>query len=210
MPFVPLENGVRVEFVYNQDGQIVENVQYAQFTSVPDASDMAALGLELAGWWSSDMSGNVSNTVHLVLIRIKGLTTDSEPAIEYTTGLPLTGAQSGVALPNNVTLAIKFNTGLAGRSFRGRNYFVGLTEAHLVSQNTVSPATITALVGSYNNLIDAYEAASFLLVVASFFHGVDVDGNPIPRAAGIGTVVTGFTIDSVIDSQRRRLPNRGT
>jgi len=209
MPFVPLENGVRVEFVYNQDGQIVENVQYAQFTSVPDASDMAALGLELAGWWSSDMSGNVSNTVHLVLIRIKGLTTDSEPAIEYTTGLPLTGAQSGVALPNNVTLAIKFNTGLAGRSFRGRNYFVGLGE-NQVTGNSLVEATRDAIVDAYETLAASLIGDDLALVVLSLFSGVDEEGHPIPREAGVATPVTSFSMDLNTDSQRRRLTGRGS
>ena len=42
------------------------------------------------------------------------------------------------------------------------------------------------------------------LVVASFYSGVDVNGDPIPRAAALVNAVTGFVVRDFIHSQRRR------
>jgi hypothetical protein len=44
----------------------------------------------------------------------------------------------------------------------------------------------------------------------SRFSGVDEDGRPIPRVAGISTVVLSYGVtDNNLDSQRRRLAGRG-
>jgi len=46
--------------------------------------------------------------------------------------------------------------------------------------------------------------------VASRFSGVDGDGKPIPRTAGVVTPISNvIVVDRVLDSQRRRLPGRG-
>jgi hypothetical protein len=124
--------------------------------------------------------------------------------------VPAFGDLNDAPLPNNVTLTVSFRTANRGRSFRGRNYVVGLGETQ-VAGNTVAPSVITAFDGIYSQLLASPVAAIATWVVVSRFSGVDpVTKEPIPRVTGIATPITSVTVvDNVVDSQRRRLPKRG-
>jgi hypothetical protein len=144
------------------------------------------------------------NTGGLVLVSVRDLTTESGLAIERTTGLPLIGTNASPQLPNNVTVAVKWSTGFAGRSFRGRTYHIGMPENSTVS-NQVSAGPLADLNTAYAALIGVPPAtdASMTLVVVSKFHA------NAPRLAGVTTPILARSINPTIDSQRRRLPERG-
>lgn len=210
MPFIPAENTARFELVFSQNGQIVENVFYVEYDHDPDPTDLQDTAADFVSWWGTHVKGGVATGVSLNVIKARSLTTESSSAIEYTTGLPLAGLNSTQALPNNATLAIKWTTGLAGRSFRGRTYHIGLCTNQLVDNNHVSSAAQSDLAGGYQALITAIEGEANNLVVASFYSGVDTDGKPIPRTAAVVTPIDNCTVNTTIDSQRRRLPERGS
>lgn len=210
MPFIPAENTARVEMVFSQNGQIVENVYHVAFAgsiSPTMLTDMCAI---FKAWWVTNLQGGVSNTVSLNVIKARDLTTSSGSAVEYTTGLPLVGGSSLHALPNNSTLAIKWSTGLAGRSFRGRTYHVGLTVGDLLDGNHLTTASQTAYTTEYQALVGDVEAGDANLVVASFYSGVDGLGKPIPRSSAVITNIDNAIVNATLDSQRRRLPERGS
>lgn len=122
--------------------------------------------------------------------------------MEDATGLPLAGTGGSVQLPNNVTLCIKWTTENRGRSFRGRTYHVGLTESQ-VTDNEVVAVAMGQFTTAYGALLTDLATAGWPLVIASRY------ANNQPRITGVATLVTGFSIDPFIDSQRRRLPGRG-
>ena len=63
---------------------------------------------------------------------------------------------------------------------------------------------------AYEGLPSVATVAGYTWVVASRFSGVDAEGDPIPRAAGITTpITTVLIVDNLVDSQRRRLSGRG-
>jgi hypothetical protein len=65
-------------------------------------------------------------------------------------------------------------------------------------------------VAAYDLLRTAPPAPADDWVVVSRFSGVDVNGDPIPRAAGVVNIITAvLAVDNTVDSQRRRLPHRG-
>jgi len=112
-------------------------------------------------------------------------------------------------LPNNVAVTVSFRTGLSGRFARGRNYVSGLSEDAVVL-NTVDSAVLADIQAGYEALQDVASDNTSTWVVVSRFSGVDGDGVPIPRVEGVTTPITAVIIvDSIIDSQRRRLPGRG-
>jgi hypothetical protein len=107
-------------------------------------------------------------------------------------------------------MSVSFRTESRGRSFRGRNYIVGLTEDQVTGNDFASG--ITGLFQAvYELLLDFGQDIAWAWVVASRFSGVDpVTHDPIPRTTGIATVVTAVTVvDNFVDSQRRRLTTRG-
>lgn len=107
------------------------------------------------------------------------------------------GAKANDALPANVASCISFKTGLAGRSYRGRQYFFGwvdgdFTGSTLVGSNVVLLSQYAQALITTNN----YGTISAELAVASI-KLLDL------------IVINSYSLDSAGDSQRRRLPGRG-
>jgi hypothetical protein len=108
-------------------------------------------------------------------------------------------------MPNNVAIVMSLKTGLRGKSFRGRIYHVGLSDA-VVTANAVTTVQRDALVAGYSLLTTfagATGEAIFNLVVLSYY------ASSVLRPTPIATPVTSVTSDGIVDSQRRRLPGRG-
>lgn len=211
MPFIPAVNTaqVRTQFTYN--GQQCENVYYVEGQDAWDAITLQALAAVFGEWWIAELGPSMPIALTLNRILARDMTTEAAPSIEYTTDLPASGEQSVEALPNSVTLAVKWVTGLAGRSFRGRTYHIGMVDLSVLG-NVATSGFHDLLTAAYNQLINAIvtENPDWGLVVASFFSGVDVDGNPIPRSTAVLTPILTAVVNDIVDSQRRRLPGRGS
>lgn len=202
MPFIPIPNTARCEMRYTYQDQQVANVFHIESAGSLAVSDLMAMGEALVDWWGS-MATIITNDVELREIDIRDLTTASGLGILYNAGLPISGGLAGSPLPNNVTVAIKWGTGLTGRSFRGRTYHIGITEAQ-VSGNALESAFSTSLLNGYGALPNLITTAGYTLVVASRY------SNNQPRSSGVTTpILNAAYADVVIDSQRRRLPGRG-
>lgn len=203
MAFVPFPNCASVEMIFTLDGQRIENRYHVEQDSPFDEVSLAVLAALFDNWWTTELRAEQPTSLSLVLIVAKALDTPSSPGVEYSSGLPKAGLFTTTpALPNNVTLAVKWSTGLRGRSFRGRTYHIGLTE-DAVAGNTISAGHLSFLIGAYEALIDDLAGLPADLVVASRI------SNGVERTTGVTTQVSGVSIDATVDSQRRRLPGRG-
>lgn len=210
MPFVPVTNTVLAELRYDYLNQQVENTLWFLGDDAPDVSSMTALGVALVDWWSSGIQQLQNVAVALREVVITDMTSDTGPQVTHVGPLPLNGEVAEEPLPMNDTLAISFRTGNRGRSFRGRNYFVGMSRTQYVG-NEATGAFINAYTTAYEGLLGGAATPAWTWVVASRFSGIDgVTGKPIPRVSGIATPILTVTVaDSIMDSQRRRLPGRG-
>lgn len=202
MPFIPAERCAMLELVFTYDGQICENTLYFVDDVGWTVLKMNSLAAALKTWWDTNIKANVPPTLSLDLIRVTDLTTQTSPGIEYSTGLPLAGTSGGAQLPNNVTGSVTFLTDQRGRSFRGRNYVLGLMEVQ-VTGNLLSSGIVAVWEAAYEDLIALAVTLDHVWVVLSRF------SLKAPRAAGVMTPVTGARMNNVVDSQRRRLPGRG-
>jgi len=204
MPRPPTENVAEATMVFLYDGQYCINKHHFINPSGWDAGSLNNLGTALVEWWEDNLASNMPNTLSLVEVEVIDLTEGSGLGINVTTGLPIAGSSGGAQLPNNVTVAVKKGTGFIGRSFRGRTYHIGLNEANVVG-NTLTEATVTMLLNAYDALKEpAGPVLPFDLCVLSEWE----DG--VQRTAGVCTIVTGIGVDPITDSQRRRLPGRGS
>jgi len=202
MVFVPFPNTCQVSLHMTKGDQLIENGFHVESLAPLTVGDLEAIGAVFFEWWDSHRN-LVINTVTLREIDLRDLSTSSGIGFLYSDGLPLVGLLSGSAMPNSVTCAIKWGTGLTGRSFRGRTYHIGLAESQ-VNNNSLDSATITGLLASYNNLIGLIKTAGFTMVVASRV------SNGAPRVTGVTTeILTASFADPTIDNQRKRLPGRG-
>lgn len=204
MPFIPVPNTVMVELVYNWNNEICENVLYFEAEGVPDLAEMTALAAALSTWWGANMKGIVATSCSLTNVKVTDLNAANSPGIDYSDNMPIVGTASTPSMPNNVSLAIAKRTVFRGRSYRGRIYSVGLTEG-AVDNNAVT--------STYrNSVLAAWELTKQFTAAGEVFNQVVVSrySSGAPRAEGLTTPIINFSTDGIIDSQRRRLPGRGT
>jgi hypothetical protein len=125
----------------------------------------------------------------------------------------MAGGETHDGCANNVSLAIKLGTGLGGRSNHGRFYFVGINNGlyDVDNPNVLKPGSVTNFGTANSNFQGVMFEASlssgniFSLAVASFVSGGS------SRPAVIANKVTAISLtDNTFDSQRRRLPGRGS
>jgi hypothetical protein len=90
------------------------------------AGDLTALkDLYLA--WENDLGNNDrSNEISLINVYIRDLTVQNGIILDFPVTPAIVGARASPVLPMHSTLAVKHTTGIAGRSYRGRTYFIGL------------------------------------------------------------------------------------
>jgi hypothetical protein len=193
------------------DGQQCENTLWVENTEAWDGAGLNELASEVFDWWVSSYATIVSDQVTLSEVVCTDMSSDSGP-VGSVSGVGSTGEQLGGGLPGNCSVAVSFRSTTRGRSARGRNYVVGIPIEQMVTMSEVESAYATQVVTAYVDFKTAITAADWTWVIASRFSGVDPDtGNPIPREEGVTfPVATILLVDRTIDSQRRRLPGRGT
>lgn len=205
MPFIPVENTIMVELRYLIAAQRVENTLYFRNESGPWAQAEAATFAQLIGsWWDTNIKPLLTNEISLTEVYV----TDLSSATSWTVTVPLLPPVAGTineeAMPLNVALCISFRTGNRGRSGRGRNYVVGLVGSQITS-STLNTTPLNAFVAAYNDLKSDVAAAGVTWVVVSR------RSNNAPRVEGITQAIdAAVATDPYVDSQRRRLPGRGT
>lgn len=204
MPFVPAANTLQAELRYNYGSSLAENVLYFQGSAGVTVALATTLGNNLIGWWNTNFKARMPTQVVLREVYVTDLTTQTSFTVSVTTGLPSAGTALQDPLPFNCALCVSLRTANRGRSGRGRNYVLGLLETE-VSANTVASTTVSPTLTAYNLLVGAGTFTPGLqLVIVSRFT------NKLPRANALVQPVTNAVIlDSVVDSQRRRLPGRG-
>jgi hypothetical protein len=214
MPFVPVPNVALIEAVYTQDAQVMENTMYFQHTGTPTLADLQALADAVNVAIRGSLLPLLSTTIQL--LRVVGTLLDVAEGLQVfsTDSLPAAGADNSAPIPSDVSFAISFKTAQRGRSFRGRNYMLGLHRDALgTSINTITTAFSNAATAAYDDIAAAGADFGWEMGVVSRFSGFTiVDGKkvPTPRTTGIFTPITSITVsDNTVDNQRRRLPGRG-
>lgn len=202
MPFVPIPNTARVELRYTQDGQQMANVFHVEKSATLTVTDLQAIGTIFVDWYET-LLPLVSNSVTLREISLIDQSAASSIGIIWNTGLPLIGGSASAAMPNGTSIAIKWGTGLTGRSFRGRTFHIGLGEAEITA-NTLQSTFASNLLAAYNALLTGFEETAYTLVVASRYT------NNAPRVTGVTTpILTAALADLTLDRQWKRMPGRG-
>jgi hypothetical protein len=179
--FTPTAGGTLVDFL--AVGPLVADayVQEIHGPGIP-GGDPASLQV---GWTLQD-------------VVIEANPSDSVP-IRIEVPINLVGTNAGQGPPNNVTLLVRKQSALAGRTNRGRSYLppYGLQESEVDRAGFLTGAFLT----TFQATLDA-----FLLEVQT--DGADLTINhaqPLVGPIPAPTVVTSLIIDQRVATQRRRL-----
>jgi len=204
MPFIPVPNTVMVEVVYEWDSQVVENTFYVESSAAWNEAGVSAILELIRDIIVTDLMPLLNTTIQLV--RLVGTLLDAVDSVSVVLAVnpPVGGSNATESVPNNVSYTITFLTAQRGRSFRGRNYVPGLS-VNQYTGNQIESAARTGLLDFYTTLRAAISESNYTMVVVSRY------SNGAPRTTGVTTPITGFTTyDTTLDSQRRRLPGRGS
>lgn len=206
MVFIPVPNVAAVHLRYTQSGQLTENVLHFEGVAPVTAVALNILAEDIFDWWNANLKPLINAQTFLREVYAVSLDSATSPTGTFAPSSPVAGTYTGTPLPNNATIAVSFRTEGRGRSSRGRVYQVGLSETSLSSTQGQSVQAVYA-----SDLVDAYDLlrisppSTWTFVVVSRYTG------GAPRITGLAQPVTQVVLtDTFIDSQRRRLPTRGT
>jgi hypothetical protein len=203
MAFQAVIGTAEVDIRGTLNGQQVENTLYLRNGDGWTSESLAAAATIVRDWWFANMMTFISASYSFREVFIKDLSSSDGQEASNAIGFGIVGGGTGT-LPANVTLAVSFRTGHAGRSFRGRNYVPGVTPSN-VSGNVISTIFASSVQDAYNELLTALVGSDFTWVVVSRV----TEG--IIRETGLTTpVITAFVTDLLVDSMRRRLTGRGS
>lgn len=205
MPFVPVINVVKVALEFAlPNAQTAVNVLHFEHdgaVALPDCVDITNL---MFTWWDGNCKPLTSNQVRLDRVVATDLSVANSFQYINQPSTPDFGTLSSNVLPANVTFTTSFKTGLSGRSFRGRAYWVGLAES-MVTGDIVLAASAQNIVDAWAELPATLAGTGWTHVVVSYISG------GVPRSTGLPTPVILYTkFDDVVDTQRRRLTGHGS
>lgn len=211
MAAIPVPNGISVEMIYTHSSQRVENVYWLRPVVIPSTPDLVAIATAFRDWEQATARLQRVNAVSLVLIVAADRSAVGMPIYELPVSPVITGSIApGTYMSPMVTLAVRHGTGLAGRSFRGRTYHIGLHTTLANADGTLPLATAASVAGIYNTLRANLLTAGYVLCVCSMYSGVQVVNGyrrPIERDAGILTPILLSSAENTLDTNRhRKLP----
>lgn len=208
MPFVPVPDTAQVELIYDTPAGSAENTLWFHYEGAGDITEFAlsTLAGQIAEWFVTEVLNLVCDEI--TLREVVATDMSSEIAESGSSPVDAVGTRADAVQPQNVTMAVSFRTPNRGRSFRGRNYVIGLGEGQ-VTNDIVGATFVTAWVDGYATIPDYIPVVlgvpQWNWVIASR------RSEGAPRTTGIFTSVTAVQVtDDFVDSQRRRLSGRGS
>jgi len=181
------------------DGQLAINRLYCATASVPTMTDLEEIGDALYDVYVAQIIPDMSSWAQLDGIRVRAMNEEEGLFFEDTNSYPQPGGNvSSSPTGAQVTYTVTLNTGLVGRSARGRVYGVGLPPGGFTT-NRLTDAEQAALQDGWNAVASAMETAGHALQVVSFQEGgvLRTEGRPLP--------VVSVNVRFPVATQRRRL-----
>ena len=201
MPFQSVPETVEIDFLYVQNSRTIQMTFYALRPGGYTQSDLDAL--------SSFMDSGVAalwlpiQTVDCTYLRteVRGL----ENINDFSSSNGISTAAGGnfdTGLPNQVTYAVQRNSGLTGRSSRGRVFWIGMATTDLsADENFLNAADALAVVAAVENMRLRINSLAWTAVIVSRFTG------GVKRPVGeTFTWINTLGVDARGDTLRGRLP----
>lgn len=203
MAFIPVPDTAKATLQWSIAAQVVEITLGFLKTGGWNATTLGILAIDLLAWFTAELKPLLWTSSILQNINATDQSSVSGPSVDFPITSGGVGANGSTPTALNGTAAIKFNTLLRGRSYRGRNFIPTLPNNGLVSPVELSAAQTLAIVSAWANLNTYLGVSAADHVVISRYNA------GAPRVTGVATPVISYGMDSSVDSQRRRLQGRG-
>lgn len=203
MAFIPVEGvvGAFMRFTGPDEVMCGWSLNFLDATSAVTPGDLAAIGNYLVDWHDTSLKPLMTAGWDLEAVELRDRSAANSYIDTVAPTLSGAGTRVGNSMPSSVAWSIKFATGLAGRSYRGRVYWMGMAEAD-ISGNFIDPTYATSVEAAWETMrTGIFGEVEYRLCVVSLQTGGQ------PRSFGVATPVTDIlAVDSIVDTQRRRLP----
>ena len=200
MSSVQIDKWVTLDLVVQTGGGFAETVFNYNATVMPiPEGDLFAFAVAWRTIMTTFLTSalTVGDRLDRVEVKTHNATTYNTEAISYFPSGTY-GTWGSAPSPNNVAVAVKLLTGIIGRSNRGRQFWLGLP-LQAASSDVLTSTGLNLIAQVFTRHLLGYSAngVTYIPTIASRKHQY------------IRNVVE-FFIDSVMDSQRRRLSGRGS
>lgn len=201
MAFIPVPACVQARLIWQEDnGNIAQNVFYHATSGVPLEADLDDIG----STWGELMSESglivlTNNTWALLQVSLRAMNEEEGINLTYNSGMPISGTNAEAATPDQVSYTVTWNTGMVGRSARGRTYGIGLPGPAVTDRKRLSDGHRAALQVTWANILESFATEGHALNVVSF------EEAGVPRTEGRKLVITGCNVRFPLATQRRRL-----
>lgn len=200
MPFVPTPGIVQANLFHISDqGIFAQNRLYFAASSVPTTTDLEEIDDALYDVYVAQVVNEMSGFWSLTGISYRAMNEEEGIQLVSAQAFPQQGG-AGDTEPeaNQVCYTVTLNTGLVGRSARGRIYGIGITNG-ASDGSRLYPASQATYQANWEGVRSAMETAGHAMQVVSFFEG------GVPRAEGRPLPVLSVSVRFPIATQRRRL-----
>lgn len=204
MAFQPATGIAQVTVEQTLRGELGLNILHFEDSGGWDPTSLAALAdLIKTDWLSaSGISSRQSNQVQITRVIARDLTVEAGAEV-ISTVADGPGRKAAAALENSIAACVTLGTGLAGRSYRGRIYVMGISNDAVVSAadpNHLATGDAAALAtAAQYTCTNGLEVTQTHVVLSR-------QNDLVMRPDGIGTEVRSYTVNARLDNQRRRMP----
>lgn len=186
----------RVAMLFQRDTRTLVNTFHVVNDVALTASDLINIAGIFSSWWTTQYRSYAASSIALKQIQVRKYDPDDPLAFDLDISPTVPGIVGTPADAASVTQTASWRTGFAGRKFRGRIYAVGLPEQLVNLDDSITSPETATLASAASAIIANLVAAGFQLAV---FHKLDNTFTPVVTAI----------VENLVDSQRRRLANRG-
>lgn len=199
-PYIPCPGVVKVSWNMLAAGQPVVNTAHLYADVLWTTSALNNLAEEMKDFWHAQILPHLSQYTTLIDVKVTDLTTANSGVGEFP-GDADPGGMTGAQAANNIAMCASLHTNARGRSFRGRMYFGGLPQSAVDNPISFTSTATDALRDGLDVLrTDTWTNGARWGVLTKY-------ANKAARTEGFTTNIESVSVDTKIDSQRRRLGN---
>jgi hypothetical protein len=165
-PPLQIPAGAQLRLLWSVNNSLAINVIGLVITGNPVINQALAetIGSAVKGAYTANLAPRMATTTTLVRVGIRDLRSPNLPEFRDTGTIP-PGTGVGDTMPASICAVVTLRTAGSGKSFRGRVYLSGYTEAENTSNGIASTAVGTSNVAFINAIDTAVTGPGFRLAV---------------------------------------------